>query len=443
VDEQIRDLDLEAAMSDTTEPPASRSESAAGLDALDAIEPLEPLVPPNPVPVVAPAQASAMVPLDPATTGRLDAKVGAFVDSAVGLDVHSEGFRQKAEAISGMGATDIRASANVSNRLLERPVTAIQKGPFASRSNVSTSLIHLRRTVEDLDPSKQGALGPRRLLGILPMGDRLRDYFSRYQSAQTHLNAIIQSLYGGQDELRKDNASIEAEKQNLWTVMQRLEQYAYLGRKLDAALVGRIATLQATDPARAKVISEELLFPVRQKVQDLLTQLAVSVQGYLALDLIRKNNVELIKGVDRATTTTVSALRTAVIVARALSDQKLVLDQIQALNTTTGSIIESTSAMLREQSTRVNEQAVSSTVSLEKLQAAFDNIYATMDAIDEFKVKALGTMQETVDALTTGIDSSRAYLDRVRSEQATSVGAGESGEGGAAAGGDAAAELTI
>ena len=71
---------------------------------------------------------------------------------------------------------------------------------------------------------------------------------------------------------------------------------------------------------------------MRQKRQDLLTQLAVSVQGYLALDLIRRNNVELIKGVDRATTTTISALRTAVIVAQALSDQKLVLDQITALN---------------------------------------------------------------------------------------------------------------
>src|SRR6476469_2847127 len=99
-----------------------------------------------------------------------------------------------------------------------------------------------------------------------------------------------------------------------------------------------------------------------------MTQLAVSVQGYLALDLIRRNNVELIKGVDRAKTTTVSALRTAVIVAQALSDQKLVLDQITALNSTTGNLIESTSQMLRQQSTAISEQAASSTVDLQKLQ---------------------------------------------------------------------------
>ena len=176
------------------------------------------------------------------------------------------------------------------------------------------------------------------------------DYFQKYQSSQAHLNAIINSLYHGQDELRQDNASIEQEKANLWAIMGRLRQYAYLAQHLDTALSAQIADIETTDPDRAKVLKEDLLFPVRQKVQDLLTQLAVSVQGYLALDLIRRNNVELIKGVDRATTTTVSALRTAVIVAQALSDQKLVLDQITALNTTTGNLIESTSTMLRQQS---------------------------------------------------------------------------------------------
>ena len=108
---------------------------------------------------------------------------------------------------------------------------------------------------------------------------------------------------------------------------------------------------------------------MRQKRQDLLTQLSVTVQGYLALDLIRKNNLELVKGVERATTTTVSALRTAVIAALALGNQRLVLDQISALNTTTGNVIESTSQMLRQQTAEIQNQAASATVSIEKLQA--------------------------------------------------------------------------
>src|SRR3546814_5446228 len=73
--------------------------------------------------------------------------------------------------------------------------------------------------------------------------------------------------------------------------------------------------------------------------------MAVSVQGYLALDLVKKNNVELVKGVDRASTTTVAALRTAVTVAQALTNQKLVLGQITVLNTTTARSEEHTSEL--------------------------------------------------------------------------------------------------
>jgi uncharacterized protein YaaN involved in tellurite resistance len=70
--------------------------------------------------------------------------------------------------------------------------------------------------------------------------------------------------------------------------------------------VARPAELQGQDPEKARVVREEMLFYLRQKVQDLQTQLAVSIQGYLALDVVRKNNLELIKGVDRASTTTIS-----------------------------------------------------------------------------------------------------------------------------------------
>ena len=211
---------------------------------------------------------------------------------------------------------------------------------------MSKSLLSLRqrgrgpRPVEAGRPA-QPAQAPRP--AAVREGDRLRDYFEKYRSSQHQLDAIIISLYHGQDELQRDNASIEQEKANLWAVMGRLRQYAYLAQHLDEALSARIAAIEPTDPERAKVLKEDMLFSVRQKHQDLLTQLAVSVQGYLALDVIRRNNIELIKGVQRATTTTVSALRTAVIVAQALADQKLVLDQITALNTTTSNLIESTS----------------------------------------------------------------------------------------------------
>jgi len=409
-------LSIEPGDRPTTVGPPAAAEAAAAKAAASQ-DPTLRLTAPEPVATVAPQQAEAAVQIDPGEAAKLDEMVSSYVEGVTQLDVHDAAFASRVRDIQKLGDTDIKASADVSNRLLRKPLAATTQSGVSNTSDISKTLLSLRRTVEDLDPSTQGdLLSPKRLLGLLPFGDRLRDYFAKYQSSQAHLNAIIEALYRGQGELQKDNADIEQEKVNLWAVMGRLRQYIYLGQHLDAALTEKIAGIGTSDPDRAKALNEDLLFPVRQKVQDLLTQLAVSVQGYLALDLIRHNNIELIKGVDRATTTTVSALRTAIIVAQALSDQRLVLDQITALNTTTGRLIESTGEMLRQQSAAINEQAASSTIELSKLQAAFSNIYATMDEVDAFKVKALESMARTIDTLSTEIERSQARLDGIARE---------------------------
>ena len=139
-----------------------------------------------------------------------------------------------------------------------------------------------------------------------------------------------------------DNAAIDTERAGLWKTMHKLEQMIHISKSLDKQLEDKANELDATEPAKAKAIRETALFYTRQRTTDLLTQMAVTVQGYLALDLVKKNNVELVKGVDRASTTTVSALRTAVTVAQAMTNQKLVLEQISALNTTTAGMIDST-----------------------------------------------------------------------------------------------------
>jgi len=209
-----------------------------------------------------------------------------------------------------------------------------------------------------------------------------------------------------------DNAAIDTERANLWNAMGRLEQMIVLAKTMDQKLTDKAEELDATDPAKAKAIRETALFYVRQRTQDLLTQMAVTVQGYLALDLVKKNNVELVKGVDRASTTTVAALRTAVTVAQALTSQKLVLDQITALNTTTADIIDSTGKLLKSQTATIHEQAAASTIPVETLQRAFQNVYDTMDAIDTFKLKALDSMKTTVTTLSNEVEKSKGYIAR-------------------------------
>jgi len=375
------------------------------------------LEPPQAAREVTPEQAATTIRLDPDRERQIEAAVRSFVDSLSGLDTRSPEFEAKVQSIRHMGNEEIRHSSEVSDRFLDRPTAELQKGPLSQSSQVSQALLALRRQIEELEPSRNVS-SRRGLLNRLPFGNQTRDYFRKYQSSQSHIEAIIQGLYKGQDELMRDNAALEQEKINLWNIKERLEQYTYMSGKLDEAVTTKVGQIEPAEPDKARALKEDVLFYVRQKRQDLLTQLAVNVQGYLALDLIRKNNLELIKGVERATTTTVAALRTAVIAALALGDQRLVLDQITALNTTTGNMIESTSQMLRQQSGQIQQQAASATVNVEQLQAAFNNVYATIESIDQFKLAALDTMQKTVDALSGQIARAQVYVERARAAEA-------------------------
>jgi len=387
------------------------------------------LEPPVPVAVVPIESASGRVRLKAEDVAALDDQVKQFITDITAHDSQDPKFKEALARIHAMGSKDIEASAAVSNRMLDRPVKSLENGLFDKGAQIGQGLIDLRRQIEELDPSKQGDLfSARKLLGFIPMGNKLADYFDRYQSSQSHLNAIIEALKRGKDELMRDNAAIEQEKVNLWSLMEKLEKYIHIGKKLDTELDAKAVALDAQDAEKARVVREEMLFYTRQKVTDLLTQMSVNIQGYLALDMIRKNNLELMKGVDRATTTTVSALRTAVIVAQALANQKLVLDQISALNTTTGNLIASTSEMLRDQSAAIHQQAASSTIDIAKLQQAFNNVYQTMDTIADFKTKALASMQTTVNTLTEEVAKSRSYVDRVRRQEAAAAVAGGPGE---------------
>ncbi|MEJ2457439.1 MAG: toxic anion resistance protein [Novosphingobium sp.] len=364
------------------------------------------------MPAVKPERAAGLVPVGDEQKTKLQVRVDEFVTDLVSQDSNSPEFGRRVDQITNMGRKEISEAAGQSNRFLDRPVRAMDKD-----AGVGTDLAELRRTVEDLDPSTKGdLLSKRKLFGIIPFGSKLRNYFEGYQSAQGHISAILTRLQNGKDELLMDNAAIDVERQNLWAAMGKLEQMVFMSKALDEALEHKANDLDHTDPAKAKAVRESALFYVRQRTQDLLTQMAVTVQGYLALDLVKKNNVELIKGVDRASTTTVGALRTAVTVAQAMANQKLVLDQITALNTTTANIIDGTGQMLKDNTARIHEQASSATIPLETLSRAFQNIYDTMDSIDTFKLKALDSMKQTVTSLEGEIDKSRAYIARAQGQ---------------------------
>ncbi|MBW8817621.1 MAG: toxic anion resistance protein [Streptomyces sp.] len=380
------------------------------------------LTPPEAVAPVPREKAGGLVPVDDSVRTDMAKKASAYVEGLATLDARSPEFAGKVGEITGLGAGEMRSAAAQSNRMLERTVRSLPDKGGDAQSLVAGSLVELRRVVEDLDPRDLSAAKGRKFLSRLPGGNRLRDHMAKYASAQGTLNKIVGSLRGGQDELRRDNAALQTERVRLWETMGKLQEYVVLTEALDTAVERHITAVG--DPAAADSLRADVLFPVRQKHQDLLTQLAVCAQGYLAMDVVRRNNEELIKGVDRAATTTVSALRISVMLASALDNQKKVVEQVNALRGTTEDLIRGNAEMLATQSGEIQRIAADPAVGAETLRSAFQQIYRTLDAIDTYKVQATEVMAATVESLTSELQQASGYLERSRSQGALEGGLG-------------------
>ena len=174
---------------------------------------------------------------------KLDAMVSGYVSAVSSLDVHSQAFTDKVQDVSKLGDEDIRASASVSNRLLDKPLAAMQNGGLTDTSSVSKSLLSLRRHSRGPRPVQAGrpaqpaqAARP----AALRCGNKLERLLPASTApASTTSTRSSRPSTTARTSSSRTTPSIEQEKVNLWDVMGRLRQYAYLAQRLDAGPHGQ------------------------------------------------------------------------------------------------------------------------------------------------------------------------------------------------------------
>jgi uncharacterized protein YaaN involved in tellurite resistance len=356
---------------------------------------------------------------EPDPTDELRAQANAQVEQLLSIDPTNEDARATArEAVDSMGR-DLQQRSATRSRMLQAPLKEISHGT-EDGGEVAKSLSDLRIEVEKLDPSglDTDAGWFTRAVGRIPgVGTPLKRYFMRYESSQTQVDAIVNSLEKGRDQLKRDNVTLGDDQKQMRELTHLLTDQIALAQALDAAVVEKLATEITADDPRRQFVEEDILFSLRQRTLDLQQQLAVNQQGVLAIEIIIRNNRELIRGVDRAIDVTISALQVAVTVALALAHQKIVLDKIEAINTTTSAMIAGTAERLKTQGTQIHEQASSTMLDMESLKAAFADIDTALDEISRYRREALPTMASTIlelDQLTADSETAIENMERGR-----------------------------
>ncbi|MBI3552081.1 MAG: toxic anion resistance protein [Elusimicrobia bacterium] len=344
--------------------------------------------------------------LEPGDDPKLEKKADAVVAELLNFKGDKEEAKLRSKTtVDTLGSELQRKSALQSDKLKE-PIknlsTRAEEG-----GGVAKSLLDLREEVEALDPARFSldAGWKTRLMGYIPgLGSPLKRYFSRYESAQTVIDAIIKSLEIGREQLKRDNITLGDDQKRMTEYAEKLLQAVRFAQLLDKRLQAKVDSLPETDETRS-FISEELLFPLRQRIMDLQQQLAVNQQGVLAMEILIRNNNELVRGVNRALNVTVSALQVGVTVALALAQQQQVLDKVQALSKTTSDLIASTAARLKTQGVEIHKQASQTQLNMDSLKKAFADIHDALEDVAQFRTKALPQMADTIKELDTMTDS--------------------------------------
>ena len=313
------------------------------------------------------------------------------------MEVNLDSFDNRKEfttAIETFGQ-DVVKKAEVKNNILSKRMNELSKNGTES-GEVAKGLEELAVRMRDLDPSgidfaKKSPFGK----AFSPV----RRYFDRYKTADAEIADIVKSLEKGKNVLRNDNTTLELEEASMRDVTKQLNQKIEMGMALDTYLTNAVENKKAEggDEEKVRFVEEEVLFPLRQRIMDFQQLQVVNQQGIVAMDVIRSNNKELIRAVDRAETVTVSSLRTAVTVAGALYNQKIVLEKVQLLNESTNAMIQATSKMLKDQGVAIQKQATEANISVETLKVSFENTLSALDDISNYKQEALPKIAQTIE----------------------------------------------
>ncbi len=336
------------------------------------------------------------------------------------IDLDSlEERRNIASTIDNFGK-DIVVKSSDKNKMLEKTLADLSK-TGSEGGQVVDSLARLNREMKELDPSNVN-FNNDSFFGR--MFNPVRNYFQRYEKADAQIEEILDSLDAGKKALQNDNTTLEIEQASLRDLTIKLGRQVELGTQMDEAVSLALEEAQVNneDPEKIKYIQDEVLFPLRQKVMDLQQMQAVNQQGYFAMEIVRRNNKELIRAVERAQHVTVSALRTAVTVASALYNQRIVLDKVKMINDTTNNLIRSTSVMLKQQGAAIQQQAMDANISVDTLKEAFRNTFEALDAVDSYKQKALPQLKTQLDAFREMADEGERRIQRIESSRAYKEG---------------------
>lgn len=351
-------------------------------------------------------------------------EASSIVEEINSVPARSVEFKRKMAIIDSFGNDAINRASGNSNSILSRSSSSIhgaKKNGSVDSAKIAGDIGELRGIVEKISPKGELTTG-KKILGFIPGTNTLKRFVRRYETAEDGIQGIVEDLDNGRDLILRDNSAILAEQEGGWNSIQDLSKARRVLDDIDEEVTNQVELLRREGKNQeADAMTADMLSPVRQRKQDVTTQITVAIQSYLSLGIIEQNNKELANGIKRIQTTTIAALRNASTVAISLAQQSQMLDSMDAVTATTNRLIDENSKNLETNTVRIHERSQGIGIDPDVLDRSFAAITNSMDSLDRFKIDAAKQMRLNTERLEKNIARSEGFVNRARATQERSV----------------------
>jgi uncharacterized protein YaaN involved in tellurite resistance len=354
-------------------------------------------------------QEKNVLDIDPEIVAQVQPEVDKFLK--ILLD-KKEDATKKTDTIYSLG----RRAESRKNEFLDRQMKDLmtQEG----NDSLAQGLLDLRDQIAELDPNLyfgEGSINhfARWLAGNNKFFKKLvRKYLDKYLSAETVIYQILRGLKEGEGLLERNNVTLKEEKQQMRADVEQLKKAIAFGQLLDGKIEEAVSETQ--DAEWKQILSEEILFPLRQRINTLQKTRVVKNQSILTYEMIIRTNRQLLNGIKNSDQA-IEILKVAITTELALKDAEKVNKAINAMDKLSGDMLVKNSEKLQTVVMEVYKTAARAGIPIEKLVTAQRNALATIENYSKFIQEQLPLMKEEaahVEELNKEVQAANDKMER-------------------------------
>lgn len=278
------------------------------------------------------------------------------------------------------------------SKILDRQIKGFQENA-GEASPVAKNLELLEKTLMQVNPSdvdfdKVSVLGK-----FLKSFNPIKKYFEKFQTFSGVLDKITHELTEGKKQLMQDNVTMQEDTKNLIKATFALQKQINVISRARKLITEYSLTC---DETRKNDIEEHIIYTLAKKESDMETLKNVAMQAAMAMNILIRNNKELITQTDNIENITMFAFKNAIAIASALANQKLVLKTGQAIQETTNKLIADSANKLKVQGAEIHKMASSAAVDVQVLKQAFSDMKTAIDEVSTFRINAIPQLEGVI-----------------------------------------------